>query len=200
MVLGELCVFRTFLSKESLKPPIIDVVSMFLWFLAELVYIAAGIITGELSMVFTLFSICNSRLVIPSLGLGAGSRNGDTAFSLPFTSKTGGGTLVEVTRPTVDLRGWVELRLACVFFLMYSSKCELMKPVLEEAISQICLSIIDDFGRISCSRHFEREGSRYIFSLVSLDFLCFTTFFRFPPGLVCALAVRLTWPRPPAAF
>ena len=143
-------------------------------------------------MVFTLVSICNSRLVIPSFGLGAGSLNGDTAFSLPFTSKTGTlvKMLVEVTSPTVDFRAWVELR--CVFFLMYSSKCELIKPVFEDAISQICFNIIDDFGRISCSRHFERDGSRYIFSLVSLDFLCFTNFFRLPPGLVCALAVRLT--------
>ena len=194
MVFGELCVFSIFLSKESLKPPIIDDVSIFLWFLAEFVYVAAGIITGELSMVFTLVSIYNSRLVIPSFGLGAGSLNGDTAFSLPFTSKAGAlvKLLVEVTSPTVDLRAWVELRLLSVFFLMYSSKCELMKPVFEDAISQICFNIIDDLGRISCSRHFERDGSRYIFSLVSLDFLCFTNFFRLPPGLVWALAVRLT--------
>lgn len=194
MVFGELYVFRTFLSKESLKPPIIDDVSIFLWFLAEFVYVAAGIITGELSMVFTLVSICNSRLVIPSFGLGAGSLKGETAFSLPFTSKTGAlvKMLVEVTRPTVDFRAWVELRLLCVFFLIYSSKCELMNPVFDDAISQICFNIIDDFGSISCSRHFERDGSRYIFSLVSLDFLCFTNFFRLPPGLVWALAVRLT--------
>ena len=184
----------TFLSKESLKPPSIDADSIFLWFLAEFVYVAAGIITGEFSIVFTLVSICNSRLVIPSFGFDARSFKGDTAFSLPFTSKAGAlvVTFVEVTSPAVDLRASVELRLLCVFFLMYSSKCELMKPVFEDAISQICFSIIDDFGRISCSRHFERDGRRYIFSLVSLDFLFFTNFFRLPPGLVCALAVRLT--------
>ena len=164
-------------------------------------YVAAGIITGELIMVFVmLVSICSSRLVIPSFGLcGGGSLNGET---LPFTSKAGGlaEMLVEVTSPAVDRRAWVEFRLLCVFFLMYSSKCELMKPVFEDAISQICFNIIDDFGRISCSRHLERDGSRYIFSLVSLDFLFFANFFLLPPGLVCALAVRLTWPRPPAAF